>query len=65
MVSGAERINDMRKASLEELSSVVVSEDVSVMCRAQIIGLMTTRWTILLVTTTGRTLTISKWYEVP
>ncbi|PBK86464.1 cytochrome P450 [Armillaria gallica] len=28
VVSGAERINDMRKASLEELSSVVVSEDV-------------------------------------
>ncbi len=58
MVSGAEKINDIRKSSVEELSSIVMSEDVSAMCRARIIGLTTTRWTILLVAPTGWTLTI-------
>ncbi len=59
VVSGAERINDIRKSSLEELSSFVMNEDVSAMCRARIIRLMTTRWTILLgVAPTGWTLTI-------
>ncbi len=65
VVSGAEKINDIRKASLEELSSISQSEDVSAVCRARIIWLMTNRWTILLVAPSGWTLTISKWYEVP
>ncbi len=54
MVSGAERINDMRNASVEELAPFTkIPEDVSAMCRARIIALMTTRWIILLVATPG------------
>ena len=66
MVSGAEKINDMRKASVEELAPFIdIPEDASAICRAQIIGLMTTRWTMLLVATPGWTLSIQRQYEVP
>ncbi len=36
----AEKINDMRKASVEELAPFIdIPEDASAICRAQIIGL--------------------------
>ncbi len=61
MVSGAEKINDIRKASVTELAHFAdIPEDASAMCRARIIGLMTTRWTILLVATPGWTLSIKR-----
>ncbi len=66
VVSGAEKINDIRKSSLEELAHFAkIPEDVSAMCCARIIGLMTTRWTMLLVAPTGWTLTMQMCYEVP
>ncbi len=54
VVSGAEKINDMRNASVEELAPFAkIPEDVRAMCHARIIALMTTRWTIVLVATPG------------